>query len=57
MRSLYGKIPTGLPTVSYGPWSPTYTTTNPAIVDGAVAPSLAAADTTVSNATTGRSTS
>ena len=38
VRSLYGKIPTGLPTVSYGPWSPTYTTTNPAIVDGAVSP-------------------
>ena len=52
VRSLYGKIPTGLPTVSYGPWSATYTTTNPAIVDGAVSPSLAAADTTVSNATT-----
>ena len=50
VRSLYGKIPTGLPTVSYGPWSPTYTTTNPAIADGAVSPSLAAADTTVSNA-------
>ena len=42
VRSLYGKIPTGLPTVSYGPWSPTYTTTNPAIVDGAVTPSVAA---------------
>ena len=52
VRSLYGKIPTGLPTVSYGPWSPTYTTTNPAIVEGAVTPSLAAADTTVSTATT-----
>jgi hypothetical protein len=52
VRSLYGKIPTGLPTVSYGPWSPTYTTTNPAIADGAVGPSLAAADTTVSDATT-----
>ena len=51
VRSLYGKIPTGLPTVSYGPWSPTYTTTNPAIVDGAVTPSVAAADTTVSNGT------
>ena len=51
VRSLYGTIPTGLPTVSYGPWSPTYTTTNPAIADGAVTPTLAAADTTVSNAT------
>jgi hypothetical protein len=52
VRSLYGRIPTGLPTVSYGPWSPTYTTANPAIIDGAVGPSLAAADTTVSNART-----
>ena len=51
VRSLYGRIPTGLPTVSYGPWSPTYTTTNPAIADGTVSPLLAAADTTVSNAT------
>jgi hypothetical protein len=52
VRSLYGKIPTGLPTVSYGPWSPAYTTTNPAIIDGPVSPSLAAADDTVSDATT-----
>ena len=52
VRSLYGKIPSGLPAVSYGPWSALNTTTNPAIVDGTVVPSLAAADTTVSNATT-----
>ena len=52
VRSLYGRIPTGLPAVSYGPWSPAYTTTNPAIADGAVSPLLAAADTTVSNAAT-----
>jgi hypothetical protein len=51
VRSLYGKIPTGLPTVSYGPWSPTYTTTNPAVASGSIAPSVATADTTVSNAT------
>jgi hypothetical protein len=50
VRSLYGRIPTGLPTVSYGPWSPTYTTTNSAIADGTVSPLLAAADTTLSNA-------
>src|SRR5215207_3788909 len=52
VRSLYGRIPTGLPAVSYGPWSPAYTTTNPAIADGAVSPLFAAADTSVSNATT-----
>ena len=29
---LYGKIPTGFRRRRYGPWSPTYTTTNPALV-------------------------
>ena len=52
VRNLYGKIPSALPAVSYGPWSPTYTTTNPAIADGTMVPTVAAADTTVSNATT-----
>ena len=50
VRSLYGKIPSALPAVSYGPWSPLHTTTNPALADGTVVPSLATADTTVSNA-------
>jgi hypothetical protein len=50
VRNLYGKIPSALPAVSYGPWSALYTTSNSGIVDGAVAPSLAAADSTVSNA-------
>jgi hypothetical protein len=52
VRSLYGKIPSALPAVSYGPWSPLYTSTNPTLGDGVVTPSVAAADTTVSNATT-----
>jgi hypothetical protein len=52
VRSLYGKIPSALPAVSYGPWSPLYTSTNPALGDGVVTPSVAAADPTVSNATT-----
>ncbi|HYK07788.1 MAG TPA: hypothetical protein VEW11_08440 [Gaiellaceae bacterium] len=52
VRSLYGKIPTGLPTVSYGPWSATYTTTNPALAGGTVGPSVATADATVSTSTT-----
>jgi hypothetical protein len=51
VRNLYGKIPTGLPAVSYGPWSPTYTTANPAIANGVVSPLVATADTTVSDAT------
>jgi len=54
VRNLYGTIPSGLPTVSYGPWSPLYTSTNPAIADGAVMPLLAAADTTVSSGATAR---
>jgi len=52
VRNLYGKIPTGLPAVSYGPWSPVLTTTNPALADGTVVPTLATADETLSNATT-----
>jgi hypothetical protein len=52
VRSLYGVIPSALPAVSYGPWSPLITSTNPALADGTVTPSLAAADTTVSDATT-----
>ena len=51
VRNLYGKIPSGLPAVSYGPWSALYTTTNPAISDTTIAPTLAAADSTVSDAT------
>ena len=51
VRSLYGKIPSGLPTVSYGPWSPVYTSTNPAIADGTITPTAAVADGTVSAAT------
>jgi hypothetical protein len=29
VRQVRGSIPNGLPAVSYGPWSPTYATTNP----------------------------
>ena len=52
VRNLYGKIPSALPAVSYGPWSQLNTSVNPAIVDGTMVPSVAAADTTVSTATT-----
>ena len=48
VRNLYGKVPTGLPTVTYGPWSPVYTTTNPPIADGVVTPGLTVADDTTS---------
>ena len=29
VRTVYGDVPSGLPRVSYGPWSPTYTSVNP----------------------------
>ncbi len=34
VRNLYGSIPTGLPAVSHGPWSPVYTSVNPPIGAG-----------------------
>ena len=33
-RWLYGKTANGLPSVSYGPWSPVYTSTNPTFATG-----------------------
>jgi hypothetical protein len=34
VRHVLGTIPNGLPAVSYGPWSPMYATTNPALSTG-----------------------
>ena len=34
VRRVFGNVPNGLPAVSYGPWSPTYTATNPASTTG-----------------------
>ena len=34
VRQVVGALPNGLPAVSYGPWSPTYATTNPAWASG-----------------------
>ena len=36
VRQVLGTIPNGLPAVSYGPWSPVYAATNPALVDGKI---------------------
>jgi len=36
VRELYGSLPNGLPVVSVGPWSPTFTTANPAVSTGPV---------------------
>jgi len=38
VRNLYGAIPSGLPAVSHGPWSPIYTSVNPALAGGVVTP-------------------
>ena len=50
VRDLYGiadtgKEKNGLPTVSYGPWSPIYTATNPPLSSGAVQPVETISDT------------
>jgi hypothetical protein len=37
MRLLYGETQNGLPSVSYGPWSPVYINSNPAPASGALA--------------------
>jgi hypothetical protein len=34
VRTLYGSIQNGLPSVTYGPWSPVYTSSNPAFAHG-----------------------
>jgi hypothetical protein len=52
VRNLYGSIPTGLPAVTHGPWSPIYTSTNPAIAGGVVSPAAALSDSTTSTPTT-----
>ncbi len=37
VRTVYGDVPSGLPRVSYGPWSPIYTSVNPQPGAGALA--------------------
>src|SRR5262245_38273060 len=44
IRRVYGSIPTGLPAVSVGPWSPVYTSTNPTSTSGQLTPRLAISD-------------
>jgi hypothetical protein len=36
VRSIYGQLPSGLPRVTYGPWSPIYVSQNPAPAAGAL---------------------
>ena len=51
VRNLYGSIPTGLPAVSHGPWSPIFTSTNPALAGGVVSPVTAISDSVTSTLT------
>jgi hypothetical protein len=44
VRRVYGAIPNGLPAVSYGPWSPIYTSTNPPLSSGQLSMRLAISD-------------
>jgi hypothetical protein len=50
VRNLYGAIPTGLPAVTHGPWSPVYTSVNPPIAGGVTRPVVATSDSTTSTA-------
>lgn len=44
VRQVLGTIPNGLPAVSYGPWSPAYAATNPALSTGKLQTRVAASD-------------
>ncbi|MBM2822478.1 MAG: hypothetical protein HW413_1224 [Thermoleophilia bacterium] len=44
VRQVVGALPNGLPAVSYGPWSPTYATTNPAWSTGKLQVRFAVSD-------------
>ena len=44
VRQVVGALPNGLPAVSYGPWSPTYATTNPAWSSGKLQARFAVSD-------------
>jgi len=46
VRRIFGDIPNGLPAVSFGPWSPVYTTTNPAMDTGTLTLREAISDVT-----------
>ena len=40
VRTIYGAVPSGLPRVSYGPWSPVYVSANPTPGTGALSARL-----------------
>jgi hypothetical protein len=45
VRTVYGDVPSGLPRVSYGPWSPVYTSANPAPGSGTLSALTAVSET------------
>jgi len=51
VRKTYGSLPNFLPTVTYGPWSPVQTSTNPPFETGAMHDVVAASDATSTDAT------
>jgi hypothetical protein len=51
LRTLYGNVRNGLPAVSYGPWSPTYTSTNTPFTSGPLSTVETISDTTSTAAT------
>lgn len=44
VRRIFGEIPNGIPVVSYGPWSPLYTSSNPAPTTGKLTVASALSD-------------
>jgi hypothetical protein len=50
VRAVYGKLPSGLPRVSYGPWSRLYTSTNPPPAPGGLTALEAVSEETASTA-------
>ncbi|MEO5634589.1 hypothetical protein [Gaiella sp.] len=44
VRQVFGEIPNGLPAVSYGPWSPVYTASNPDLTAGKLTLQVAVSD-------------
>ena len=44
VRQVFGEVPNGLPAVSYGPWSPVYTASNPDLTAGKLTLEVAVSD-------------
>jgi hypothetical protein len=49
VRTVYGDVPSGLPRVSYGPWSPVYTSANPTPGSGSLSALAAVSETTTAS--------